>query len=187
MLNYGLAAISAIVIDLAAAGALRASQVLLRPYGIVFVGIGLTYLPRLTRLVRDQGTREADRMVRRIGWALSGVASGVLVVLLLAGGPIMELVFGSEFAEYGWLVATLAGGMILHGWIAAYSMGLQASTRPQDAFYGQAASAATSIVAGLSLGTLFGLMGFAIAFLLATMARLGVVWARYARLRAESA
>lgn len=186
MLNYGLAAISAVLIDLSAAGAFRASQVLLRPYGIVFVGIVLAYLPRLTRVVRSRGTIGADPAVRRIGWGLSAVATTVFVVLLLAGGPIMELVFGPEFAPYGWLVATLAGGMVLHGWIAAYSMGLQANNHPRDVFYGQLASAVMSLLAALLLGALWGLAGFAFAFVLATITRLAVVRARYRRLTTPS-
>jgi len=181
ILNYGLAAISAAVIDLTSAGAFRASQVLLRPYGIVFVGIGLAFLPRLTRIRRDRGHIEAEVSVRRVAWLLSGVGAAVFVVLLGAGGEIMRLVFGPEFAEYGWLVATLAGAMILHGWTAAYSMGLRASNRPKDAFLGQAASAITSLVAGVALGLAWGLVGFAAAFVLASVARLLVVWRLWGR------
>lgn len=181
VVNYGLAAMAAAIVDLSSAGAFRASQILLRPYGIVFIGIGLAYLPRLTVAVRTSGVDGVDDMVRRIGWGLSGVGMVVFMITLFGGDLIMRLVFGPQFVGYGWLVATLTGAMILHGWIAAYSMGLQAMSRPRDSFLGQAAGAVAALVASLLLGVALGLVGFAIAFLIATMARHAVVLIRYKR------
>jgi O-antigen/teichoic acid export membrane protein len=58
-------------------------------------------------------------------------------------------------------------------------MGLQARDRTRDVFLGQAASALTTLVGSLVLGLWFGLVGFAITFWLATIARLAVVVALY--------
>lgn len=186
ILNYGMAAISAAVIGLEAAGGFRASQILLRPYGIVFIGLSLAYVPRLSRLLTNGDRGAAASVVARLGWALSAIGCIVLGILVVAGDWIMALIFGSEFRSYGWLAAAIAGAMVLHGWISAYSMGLQSRDRTRDVFLGQAASALTTLIGSLVLGLWLGLVGFAITFWLATIARFAVVVVLYRRsLRTE--
>lgn len=181
MLNYGMAALSAGVIGISAAGGFRASQVLLRPYGVVLVGLTLAYIPRMTRLLRLGRLDRAHAVVSRLGWSLSAVGALVFLVLLRAGGSIMALVFGEEFRSYGWLAAAIAGAMVLHGWVSAFSLGLQAQDRTREVFLGQAASAVTTVAGSLVLGLWLGLAGFAVTFWAATIARLVVVSVLYRR------
>jgi O-antigen/teichoic acid export membrane protein len=170
--NYGLTAISAAVIDLTSAGAIRASQVLLRPFGIVFAGVGLALLPRLTRIQRDRGHDvEIRTAVRKMAWLLSGIGIVSFIVFLIAGTQIMGLVFGPELAPYGWFVTVLSSGLIIHGWTSAYSLGLQAANRPQDVFVANVWSAIASLVLGIPLLLAWGLVGAAIAPLLSGLVR----------------
>lgn len=187
VLNYGFAGLTAATVDLASAGGYRAAQSLLRPYGIVFVAMGMLFLPRLAASVRDAGPNASRRFVAEMGAALSVLGLAVFLVLLLLGGPIMELVFGPEFTTFGWLVAVLAGAQIVHGWIVGFSMALQAAERPRAVFYGQAASATVAVVLGFGLGLPFGLAGLAGAAVIATVVRALVVGRLYVRLLREFA
>lgn len=187
VLNYGFAAMTAAAVDLASAGGYRAAQSLLRPYGIVFVALGMLFLPRLAASVRDNGPHASRRFVVEMGSGLSLLGLAAFVVLLFFGGPIMKLAFGPEFTTFGWLVAALAGAQIVHGWIVGFSMALQAAERPSAVFYGQAASATVAVVLGLGLGLPFGLVGLVIAAITATVVRALVVGRLYVRLLRESA
>ncbi len=179
IVNYGLAAVSALFISLAAAGAFRAGQVLLRPYGVLFVGISVAYIPIVTRVLGEHETDGMHRYVRVIGWALTFVSVAFAAVLTVTGDRIMGLAFGPEFVQYGWLAAGLSIGSIPHAWISAYTIGLKAMDQPRDAFISQAAGAIVALALSALLGPIIGLVGFVMAFVLANSVRWYVAWRQY--------
>jgi O-antigen/teichoic acid export membrane protein len=185
MLNYGFAALSAAVLSLSAAGGYRASQVLMRPYGVVYQGLGLYLLPRYTRQVAQKGMGSLIPDIRRVGIGLMSLAVAAFVVLLIWGGDVMRLVFGPDFEPFGGLAAAMVGSMIFHAWIVAISMALPAAGFPRDVFFGQLASAIVSVVAGVGLGVTFGLGGLVAALWLATIVRAIVVYWFFRRRLAE--
>lgn len=175
ILNYGFAGLSAGALSVGSAGGYRAGQVLLRPYGVVFQGLGLFLLPRYTRVAVDGGIRALTRQVRAVGLGLMGLAGLAWLIMLLGGDEIMALVFGPEFARFGGLAAAMTGAMTLHAWIVASAMALQAAGYPRDVFLGQLASAIVSLVGGILLGLTLGLDGLIVALWMATAARAAVV------------
>lgn len=181
ILNYGFAGLSAGALSLETAGGYRAGQVILRPYGVVFQGLGLYLLPRYTRVAADRGLAALAGTVRSVGLLLMGTAGAAWAVMFVWGDSIMSLVFGPDFARYGGLAAAMTGAMTIHAWIVASSMALQAAGYPRDVFFGQLASAITSLVGGLTLGLTFGVEGLIVALWLATAARAVVVSVMFRR------
>lgn len=181
ILNYGFAGLSAGALSIETAGGYRAGQVLLRPYGVVFQGLGLYLLPKYTRAVADRGIGALVATARAVGIGLMAFAGAAWAVMLVWGDSIMGLVFGPDFSQFGGLAAAMTGAMTLHAWIVASSMALQASGYPRDVFFGQLASAVVSLVGGLALGFTLGVDGLIIALWLATGARAAVVVAMFRR------
>ena len=186
ILNYGFAGLSAGALSVETAGGYRAGQVLLRPYGVVFQGLGLYLLPKYTRAVGERGIGALVSTARAVGIGLMAFAGVAWAIMLLWGDTIMALVFGPDFAEFGGLAAAMTGAMTLHAWIVASSMALQASGFPRDVFFGQLASAIVSLIGGLALGFTLGVDGLIIALWLATAARAAVVVVMFRRRVRES-
>ncbi|HSJ27006.1 MAG TPA: hypothetical protein VLB67_02280 [Acidimicrobiia bacterium] len=181
ILNYGFAGLSAGALSLETAGGYRAGQVILRPYGVVFQGLGLYLLPRYTRTAVDRGIVALTGTVRSVGLLLMGFAATAWVVMLVWGDGIMSLAFGPDFARFGGLAAAMTGAMTIHAWIVASSMALQAAGHPRDVFFGQLASAVVSLAGGLWLGLTWGVDGLIVALWLATAARAAVVATMFRR------
>jgi len=175
ILNSGFVGFSAAALSLGAAGGYRSSQVLMRPYSVVHQGLGMFLLPRYTRIALSSGLDGLVYHVRRVGILLALVAAAGFGILLFWGDTVMSLVFGVEFAEYGYVAAVMAGSMIVHAWIVATTMALTAAGYPRDGFFGQLSSAIVSIIAGLALGLSFGLTGLLVAMWLAVTTRAIVI------------
>jgi O-antigen/teichoic acid export membrane protein len=184
VVNYGYGLLAALLVGLAGAGGLRASQNLLNVVGLLFTALSYLYVPQLAALAARRGPEATIGLLRRIAAGMALVGLLLTVTALVAGDALLAGLYGAEFRGHGWILAAIAGTTIVQAVIAAASMGLQAAERPKEILVGQGAGALVALPVGLLAGALYGLEGLIVALWLATLVRAAVLVKRFGKVRA---
>jgi O-antigen/teichoic acid export membrane protein len=117
--------------------------------------------------------QKSEEMARRYTWKVSLVFLGALTPLALGltfwGGSLMVLIYGSEYAGQGWVVAVYGWAVVAAGVAFPISRALFAKERTDLDLGGSAASVISVSSGGLFLVYTFGPLGAAASALLSNV------------------
>ncbi|MBX3069823.1 MAG: hypothetical protein KF883_04925 [Thermomicrobiales bacterium] len=170
------------LVDIEAAGGLRASFMVFAPLLIVSRAFDAYFGPRAASSYQLNGTGSLNRLLKRVSVAV-GIVSlmGCAIALPIAEGPAVSFL-GSGFQDYGWLLlpAALSTGLAAFGSIA--DIGLRAVGKTRSIFAAYAIASVFALTAGVVLTQRYQLRGLAANVIVHGIILAGVKWGSYIRL-----
>lgn len=147
------------LVDLKAAGALRALMNFVLPLAQLLTVFSIYALPRLSSRAKDWGRHQLLTRGLLFPAALVGMAAVYLGVLLLVGGRAEQFLYGGKMQAYvGWL-PLLAGSALMSAIGAAFSTLLRAVQNSQHAFMAGVTGSAIGVVCAFLLQRNMGVGG----------------------------
>jgi hypothetical protein len=179
---YGVAAIA----GLAAVGSLRAAELLLGPFNVILMGMGMMAVPEAARVLR-RSLRQLRLFCLLLGSLLAGaaVAWGVALFLLLPGGLGVRLL-GPAWQPASELLLPTILTVVNAGFSAGASAGLRALGAASRSLRAQGIGSAAYLAGGLGGATVAGAAGAAWGTAAATSIGAGVWWWQLQRAIRES-
>ncbi|MCW5726927.1 lipopolysaccharide biosynthesis protein [Parvibaculum sp.] len=143
----------------AAAGALRAAQTLVGVTHIFFQATDNIFLPKAARIFRDDGDIGLRRLTRRVGILALATTGTACALIALPSTFWLNLLYGQEYAQFGFLVVGYAASYMLMACSAPYRLSLLAREYSAATFSGYIISTAFSLIACYPLVNGYGLHG----------------------------
>ena len=152
--------------DEAVTGVLAASDTLCG-LGYAFVTAVCNYLtPRAAAAFAAGGVEDLRRILAKTGLLFIATLGPFCLVAFLWGGWLLHLVYGSEYAHSGLVLATLSAAALATSLGMTAGNGLWAMEQPQANFAADAGTLAVTVVAAFCLVEPLGALGAALATLL---------------------
>jgi O-antigen/teichoic acid export membrane protein len=154
-----------------------AAMLILNPLNVIWFAVGNVLPIRLSRARAKDGDVAARGELRRFYLVSMPFIAAYCLLASIVAGPLLGLLFGEEYAAFGWVVAAISVVRFVgyHSHVLAIALRAQHNTRP--IFLGYVVAAPFSIVAGILLTMRFGLAGAILAMLGSTVIWTAV-WAR---------
>lgn len=149
-----------------------------RVFSLVSFGVGAVYAVTMPDMFESRALKDHDAFHRKIGEA-NLVATGLSVALLAAVlvlSPFAFMLFGNAFQAGVVPLVILCCGLIVRSMFGPASVMLSLHNRPYASLPAVAASMATLVVANLALVPHLGLLGAAIAALIAMTVWSAALW-----------
>jgi O-antigen/teichoic acid export membrane protein len=154
-------------LNLQSTGGMRAIQTFAQPLEQGSTALGLLLMPWAARLSSPQEPQRLTSFTHKVSWILVTAGLIYLAAVWIFRQPLVEFVYKGKFAEYTWLMPCLIGVPIMMALSRGAQIGVRAIRQPKLLLSAYGASAAVSLVAGLTLVPATGLRGAAIGMLLA--------------------
>jgi O-antigen/teichoic acid export membrane protein len=143
-------------------------------------------LPVIVRLHTSSEHDELERVLRRTATIVSLVMLAAVVFLILAGAPLMRVLFGSFFVAAAPIVGILAVSQLVNALAGSSGITLSMTGNERIAMFISMTAAVAAVVLEVVLGQLFGINGVAVGaaigviaanvgWVAAVRARLGIV------------
>jgi O-antigen/teichoic acid export membrane protein len=149
-----------------------------RIFSLVAFGVGAVYAVTMPDMFESEALKDRAGFHHKIGEA-NLVASGLSVALLVAVlvlSPFAFMLFGPGFQAGVVPLAILCAGLVVRSVFGPASVVLSIHNRPYATLPAVAASLATIVVANAALVPLWGLVGAALAALIAITVWSGALW-----------
>lgn len=168
--------LAAVLVGAIAAGALRAGQILLGPLNVFLLFLDVVLPIRFSRTYGAGGRAALQAtLVRAYATTALPVGAYCLLVALFAE-PLLRLVFGSAFAEYGSLVVALAAYYFVQYCAQVLMAALNARERSRSVFVASIGAAIPGLALGWPLIEIFGAQGAAIGMGVSALILLAFLW-----------
>jgi O-antigen/teichoic acid export membrane protein len=169
---------------LAAAGALRAGQILVGPLRVLFLGIRLAAVPEGVRLLRDP--RSSPRAAAlRLSAGLVGVALAWGALLTLLPSSVGESLVGRSFGEARHVMVPLSLAMAGTGAVTGALIGLRALAAARRSLVSRVLVTPFMVAASIAGAAAAGAPGTAWAVAAVTWLSLGLWWRQFLGALAE--
>ena len=149
-----------------------------RVFSLVSFGVGAVYAVTMPDMFESEAMKDRAGFHRKIGEAnlvATGLALALLAIVLVLS-PFAFMLFGSAFQAGVIPLVILCVGLVIRSVFGPASVVLSVHNRPYAALPAVGASIATLVVANLALVPHFGLMGAAIAALIAMTVWSAAMW-----------
>jgi O-antigen/teichoic acid export membrane protein len=150
--------------------------VCVRVFSLVSFGVAAVYsvvLPDMFSVANDR-----ELLLRKIGdanLAAAGIAL-VLFVVVVFGGPLLLMLFGPAFGAGALPMAVLCATLVVRAFFGPTSVVLSMNDRPHDVLPGIALGMTVLVIANLLLVPPMGLLGAALAAVLAQTVWAAALW-----------
>jgi O-antigen/teichoic acid export membrane protein len=169
---------------LAAAGALRAGQILVGPLRVLFLGVRLAAVPEGVRLLRDP--RSSPRAAAlRLSAGLAGVALAWGALLTLLPSSVGDSLVGRSFAEARHVMVPLSLAMAGTGAVTGALIGLRALAAARRSLLSRVLVTPFMVAASIAGAAVAGAPGTAWAVAAVTWLSLGLWWRQFLGALAE--
>jgi O-antigen/teichoic acid export membrane protein len=149
-----------------------------RIFGIIAFGVTAVYAVNLPDMFESEALKDRSGFHRKVGDA-NLVASILAIVLfggMVIGAPLALALFGPEFADGALPLAILSLAMLVRALLGPTALVLSIHDRPYSTLPAIALGLATLVAANLLLVPPFGLVGAAVAAVLAQTAWSASLW-----------
>jgi O-antigen/teichoic acid export membrane protein len=157
--------LAAAVAGVAAAGALKAAQVLMGPLHLFFATFESVLPIRFAAEFSSEGSGALSRMLRQTYLLSTPIVVGYALLVSIFSGPLMEFFYGRDYARYAFVLPIFAAYYVLLYAAGVVSAAIRAMHRSEVIFNGYALAAGvsvmTGIVAALFLGPVGAVLGMA--------------------------
>lgn len=121
-------------------------------------------VPPIIAELYAKGDRMRMQRVLRVTATLAGIpAAGVLLAFIVAGGPILGLVYGDFYAQGGTVLALLSAGSIVSVWAGSCGPALTMTRHERANMVFSLAGGVALVVAALLVAEPFGITAVAVA------------------------
>lgn len=165
----------ALVLSPAATGMLAASRNLLGVTHLFLLGLENIVPSMATRRLLEEGVAGLADWMRRFRWLIAGSIGLYCLVIGVFAGPLMPLIFGSQYAGTGLVVGLIAVSYFINAYARPTMIGLRAMERNRWVFYGFLTSSLVALVLSFPLVRLGGLLGAALGMILTPLILLAVL------------
>lgn len=144
---------------LAVAGELRALMNLGGPVLQTYAALSMLFLPFAARVQGEKGSRESNRLTRRLTALFVSGALVYWMILIPLRRPLFQLLYAGKYADASALLPLFAAETII--WSAALgpAIVLRAMEYPRSLFFANSAASVIAIVFGIPATRYFGLHG----------------------------
>lgn len=153
-------------LGLGSAGVLRAMQLPMLAMVQVITATALVVLPSLSYDFADGRIARLQRKTKIISIGLAGLALAFAVLLALVSGRVEHIFFNGKYAQYAWLMPTLALVPVCMAFSTGYLMALRALLKPHFDLVVNAIAAPVGIVSAFFFIRWWGLAGAAASMVL---------------------
>jgi len=171
----------ALVLGTAATGEYAACMTVVMICNPFVQGISNVLVPRAARAFADGGVTEVRRVARKTTLLLGMAMGSLCSILILFGGSVVALLYGSQYVGHGITVAVLATGMLVRSLGMSAFIGLVAVERPDVNFKINLAGLAVTVVLACMLMTTWGVVGGACGLLAGDIAAAAARWNTFLR------
>src|SRR5207248_2243466 len=169
---------------LAAAGALRAGQILVGPLRVLFLGVRLTAVPEGVRLLGDSRSNPRAAAVR-LSAGLAGVALAWGALLTLVPSSLGESLVGRSWGEAKHVMVPLSLAMAGTGAMTGALIGLRALAAARRSLLSRVLVTPFVVAATIAGAAVAGAPGTAWALAAVTWLSLGLWWRQFLGALAE--
>lgn len=173
--------LSAVILDSAAAGILKAASVLFGPIRILVFFTSSVLPVRLSRAYARQGEDALRERVRLSVLIVAPIFAAYCLLVTLLAGPLIRLLYGNNYSNVTRVVGIFALGTFAIELAGLISNGLEVQRQTPAIFVGGVGSSIVAVVGGWLLIELFGVDGAALSMVLAGVMTTGVFWYAYRR------
>jgi O-antigen/teichoic acid export membrane protein len=145
---------------------LRATQMLVAPMDQVFIALSFLVMPALAARYATKRMEEFLSFSKRYLLAIVGATSVFVLVVRLAGRPVMHWLYAGKFDGLAPLLYILAFLPLIMGIGNMMNDALKAAEKPKLVFYAYLCSGTATLLGGIPLVIRFGLMGAVYGLLL---------------------
>ena len=138
--------------------------------GAVAYGLGLPVLGMATALFPQMAS--AHELNARWVWLATAIGAGMVGIALLTAGPVIELIFSSQYVAAAALVGPLVAAEAIRGVTSVYNSYLSAQGRGRELRNAALVLTTSNVAFNVTLIPAFGALGAAWASLLALAANL---------------
>lgn len=162
--------------DAGDAGAFRAAWQLAMPFAVIHTTAQMMISANVAGDLREGKPEAAHRRVRRNRWATLAVSLPVALPLLIWPQPIMQFLFGPDFANTAPLLQWLVGSNMIAILAGASGAVITMAGRSRDTLPVLVASAGLMLVLALLLVPALGMAGLAVAYAAGHVLRVAHGW-----------
>jgi O-antigen/teichoic acid export membrane protein len=173
------------LIGASAVGVLRAAQNVMAGTHVLFLGLD-NYLPvRAANAYTQGGIHGLVGFLRTVFLVATLATVAFASLVCVFSEPLMELLYGPEFAGYGWVLIGFAVGYVLVACRNVISVGLLTLERTFSLVLARGVAVAFSLMSAYPLITMFGLSGVLVGLIMAEVILVVIPYAALKRLVAE--
>jgi O-antigen/teichoic acid export membrane protein len=154
-----------------------AAMLILNPLNVIWFAAGNALPIQLSRSRAQRGDRAARGELRSVYAVSMPVVAAYSLAASVLAGPILSVLFGGSYSEYGWVVAAAAAIRFLGFHSHLLAIGLRAHQLTRWIFLGYVAAVPFSLIAGTVLTISLGIAGALVAMFVSN-AIWTAVWAR---------
>jgi O-antigen/teichoic acid export membrane protein len=169
------------LVSVADAGSLRAVQTVMGPTHILLLAIDAGFTPRAASAFADGGESALRLSLRRFFVATAPPMAAYCLLVAAFAAPLLQVVYGDQYAGYGWLLALLSLAYVLEYLSTLAAVGLKARRTSAPIFQAYLLSTLVVLSLGIAMVRAFGLAGAAAGHLVHVLILNGALWARYRR------
>lgn len=173
--------LSALLLGSAAAGMLKAAQVLFGPLRILMLFLYTVLPTRLSRALTTKGDAALRSQVMRAYATVVPVLFGYCLLMAIFARPILGLMYGQAYTNITWVVVLFATYAFIGHAGQLISTALRARQQARPIFMGQMASALVTIPAGWALIRVLGVDGAVVSMIGTQMIVNVVFWHAFLR------
>jgi O-antigen/teichoic acid export membrane protein len=143
-------------------GGLKAAQALAWGALAIVMQAGSSIgLPEASRAFAARGWKGAQKVSRWVAGSTFAIATVSTAVMIVAGKPLLRLLYGDAFGRYHPATVTAAVGFMVSALVLAPSLTLKTVGRARSLFHVQFIALGVSVIAAVALSLAFGVTGAA--------------------------
>jgi len=148
-----------VILNLGAAGQLRAVLLLSLPMAQVLNAVTTVALPRLSRLHGLGQDRELVRRCFLLSWCMLPLTAIFVIGLAVLSHPLQTLLYHGRYAAVAWLFPVAGLQVVFNALAVGPTLALRATEQPRAYLISGSIQAVVTVTATILLGLLFGLAG----------------------------
>lgn len=168
-------------------GGLRAAQSLMAPASVLIQATGSIGLPEASRAFNERGYIALRRTATVIGAMVAGSIAAVAAIVMVAGEPVLRLLYGPGYAQYAASARILAFAGIVLSLIGMPDVVLKVTRRTRSLFTARVCNVTFSLFALVILAPRLGIPGAAWACVVGSAANVFVLTYLFRRSAARPA
>jgi O-antigen/teichoic acid export membrane protein len=171
--------LAALIVNVAASGALRAMQTVMGPTHILLRALDTAFTPTAARAYDDGGTRAVSSFVGSMYWATAPLMGAYCLLVGIFAHPIVDALYGGRYNSYAWLLSMLCVSYALVYlytpiWVALRGMQLSAPM-----FKAYVASSVVVLTLGIAMVYAVGVMGAGLGLIIHGLILNAFLWKSY--------
>ena len=142
---------------------LAACYTLVGVANVYILGISNFLTPRAAHAFAEGGVDALRRVLYKTGLLYAGAIGSFFLIMSLAGGVLLSLLFGSDYARWGQVVTLLSASVLIKSFGVTAGQGLWAIERPRANVTADCVILVVTMGAAVLLVLPYGVLGCALA------------------------